>query len=43
MTSEHIAVFVPSLKGGGAERVMLDIAGEIANRAISHPTRAGQG
>ena len=29
-----IALFVPSLHGGGAERVILDIAAELVNRAI---------
>ena len=29
-----IALFLPSLHGGGAERVILDIATELANRAI---------
>ena len=29
-----IALFVPSLHGGGAERVILDIAGELVNRGI---------
>ena len=30
-----IALFVPSLHGGGAERVILDIAGELVNRGVS--------
>ena len=34
MHGQPIALFVPSLHGGGAERVILDIATELANRAI---------
>ncbi|ASP29969.1 glycosyl transferase [Qipengyuania flava] len=29
---EHIAIFVPSLRGGGAERVMLNLANSLAQR-----------
>ena len=29
-----IALFVPSLHGGGAERVILDIAAELVNRGV---------
>ena len=35
MTSEHIAVYVPSLRGGGAERTMLNIAAGIAERGMA--------
>jgi len=31
----RIAVFVPSLRGGGAERVMLDLAHGFAERGIT--------
>ena len=31
----RIAVFVPSLRGGGAERVMLDLAHGFAERGIA--------
>ena len=34
MHRRPIALFVPSLHGGGAERVILDIAAELAKRAI---------
>ena len=30
----HVALFVPSLHGGGAERVILDIAAELVNRGV---------
>ena len=34
MTREHIAIYVPSLSGGGAERVMLDLATGFLERGI---------
>ena len=34
MTREHIAIYVPSLSGGGAERVMLDLATGLLDRGI---------
>ena len=34
MHGQPIALFVPSLHGGGAERVMLDIASELASRRV---------
>ena len=34
MTREHIAIYVPSLSGGGAERVMLDLASGLSDRGI---------
>ena len=34
MVGDHIALFVPSLHGGGAERAMLDIATELAGRGV---------
>ncbi len=33
-TSSRIGLFLPSLEGGGAERVMLTLAGELANRGF---------
>ena len=35
MHGRPIALFVPSLHGGGAERVMLDIASELASRGVT--------
>lgn len=35
MHPQPIALFVPSLHGGGAERVILEIAGELARRGLS--------
>ena len=32
--TDHLAVFLPSLAGGGAERVTLNLVGEVANRGI---------
>lgn len=32
ISSKHIAIFVPSLRGGGAERVMLTVANALAER-----------
>ena len=34
MTREHVAIYVPSLSGGGAERVMLDLATGLLDRGI---------
>ena len=34
MTRERVAIYVPSLRGGGAERVMLDLASGLSDRGI---------
>ena len=32
---KRVALFIPSLRGGGAERMMLNLAGEFAERGLN--------
>ena len=34
MSVRHVALFVPSMRGGGAERVMLNLAGGLVARDV---------
>ena len=40
---KRVALFVPSLRGGGAERMMLNLAGEFAERGAERGFDFSQG